>query len=222
MKLITEQIDDVQYLTETTESGKKKLYIEGTFLVGDEVNRNRRMYPMNLLRKEVARYTKELIEDNRALGELGHPESPTILLERVSHKIISLKEDGNRFIGKALILDTPYGQIAKNLIENGVRLGVSSRALGNLVPTNENYSIVQDNLRIVTASDLVSDPSGPGCFVNGIMEQKEFYYDLATGTYIEQEVKQLYESLPKLSTKEIESTALDLFNWYLSGINLRK
>lgn len=222
MKLITEQIDDVQYLTETTESGKKKLYIEGTFLVGDEVNRNRRMYPMNLLRKEVARYTKELIEDNRALGELGHPESPTILLERVSHKIISLKEDGNRFIGKALILDTPYGQIAKNLIENGVRLGVSSRALGNLVPTNENYSIVQDNLKLVTASDLVVDPSGPGCFVNGIMEQKEFYYDLATGTYIEQEVEQLYESLPKLSTKEIESTALDLFNWYLSGINLRK
>ena len=222
MKLITEQIDDVQYLTETTESGKKKLYIEGTFLVGDEVNRNRRMYPMNLLRKEVARYTKELIEDNRALGELGHPESPTILLERVSHKIISLKEDGNRFIGKALILDTPYGQIAKNLIENGVRLGVSSRALGNLVPTNENYSIVQDNLKLVTASDLVVDPSGPGCFVNGIMEQKEFYYDLATGTYIEQEVEQLYESLPKLSTKEIESTALSLFNWYLSGINLRK
>ena len=132
MKLIKEHIESVKYLTETTENGKKQMYIEGIFLVGDTVNRNNRMYKMDTLRNEVTRYTKELIESNRALGELGHPDTPSLNLERVSHKIVSLKENGNTFIGKALIMETPYGNIAKNLIESGVNLGVSSRALGSV------------------------------------------------------------------------------------------
>jgi hypothetical protein len=129
MKLIRETVEDVKYITESTENGKKKLYIEGTFLVGDQVNRNNRMYKMDTLRNEVKRYTEGLIDTNRALGELGHPDTPHINLERVSHKIVSLKEEGNIFHGKALVLETPYGQIVKNFIDSGVNLGVSSRAL---------------------------------------------------------------------------------------------
>jgi len=132
MKLITEMIDNVKYLTEKTEDGKKKLYIEGTFLVGDTVNKNNRMYKMDTLRNAVNRYTEEFINTNRALGELGHPDTPSINLERVSHKIVSLKEDGNTFYGKALILGTPYGQIVENFINNDIQVGVSSRALGSL------------------------------------------------------------------------------------------
>ena len=145
MKLIREHIENVKYLTEKTESGKKNLYIEGTFLVGDTVNKNNRMYKMDTLRNEVDRYTKEYIDSNRALGELGHPDTPTLNLERVSHKIVSLVEDGNTFYGKALILETPYGQIVKNFIDNDVSIGVSSRALGSVVTTKEGYNLVQDD-----------------------------------------------------------------------------
>ena len=174
MKLITETIEDVKYLTEASENGTKKMYIEGTFLVGDTVNRNNRMYKMDTLRKEVARYTKDLIETNRALGELGHPDTPTINLDRACIKITALQEDGNTFKGKALVLETPYGQIVKNLIESGVNLGVSSRALGSLQQTKEGYNLVQDDLRLATAADVVADPSAPGAFVQGIMENKEW------------------------------------------------
>ena len=172
MKLIKEHIEDVKYLTETTESGKKNMYIEGRFLVGDEVNRNNRMYKMDTLRQEVARYTKEYIDSNRALGELGHPDTPSLNLERVSHKIVSLVEDGNTFKGKALVLETPYGMIVKNFIDSGVNLGVSSRAMGSVVMTKEGYNLVQDDLRLATAADIVADPSAPGAFVQGIMENK--------------------------------------------------
>ena len=140
MKLIRETVENVKCLTETTENGKKRLYIEGTFLVGDTVNRNNRMYKMDTLRREVGRYDEEYIKTNRALGELGHPDTPSLNLERVSHKILSLAEDGNTFYGKALILETPYGQIVKNFIENDVSIGVSSRALGSVVQTKEGYN----------------------------------------------------------------------------------
>lgn len=222
MKLIRESIENVKYLTEESEDGKKKLYIEGTFLVGDTVNRNNRMYKMDTLRNEVARYTEEYINTNRALGELGHPDTPTLNLERVSHKIVSLSEDGNSFYGKALVLDTPYGQIAKNLIENGVSLGVSSRALGSVIQTKEGYNLVQDDLKLATAADIVADPSAPGAFVNGIMEGKEFWYDQAQGSWIEKPVEQLYENVKTFSKKQVEDTALKLFEWYLNGISKRK
>jgi len=137
MKLITETIESVKYLTEASENGKKKLYIEGTFLVGEQVNKNNRMYKMDTLRKEVNRYNEEYINTGRALGELGHPDTPTINLERVSHKIVGLTEDGNSYYGRALILETPYGQIVKNFIDNDIQVGVSSRAMGSLVQTKE-------------------------------------------------------------------------------------
>jgi hypothetical protein len=222
MKLITETIDDVKYLTEATEDGGKKLYIEGTFLVGNAVNKNNRMYKMNTLRNEVARYTEEFINTNRALGELGHPDTPSINLERVSHKIVSLKEDGNTFYGKALILGTPYGQIVENFINNDIQVGVSSRALGSLVQTKEGYNLVQDDLKLATAADIVADPSAPGAFVQGIMENKEFWFDQAKGTWIEKPVEKLYEDVRKFSKKQIEETALKLFEWYMNGITKRK
>jgi hypothetical protein len=213
MKLIRESIEDVKYLTEESEDGKKKLYIEGTFLVGDAVNRNNRMYKMDTLRNEVARYTEEYINTNRALGELGHPDTPTLNLERVSHKIVSLSEDGNTFYGKALILETPYGQIAKNLIENGVSLGVSSRALGSVIQTKEGYNLVQDDLKLATAADIVADPSAPGAFVNGIMENKEWV--MVNGHFIEADFDAAKREIKRASKQQIEEVALKLFENYL-------
>jgi hypothetical protein len=213
MKLIRESIENVKYLTEESEDGKKKLYIEGTFLVGDRVNRNNRMYKMDTLRNEVARYTEEYINTNRALGELGHPDTPTLNLERVSHKIVSLSEDGNSFYGKALVLDTPYGQIAKNLIENGVSLGVSSRALGSVIQTKEGYNLVQDDLKLATAADIVADPSAPGAFVQGIMENKEWVY--INGHFVEAHIEHTKKQIQKASKQQIEEVALKLFENYL-------
>jgi hypothetical protein len=216
MKLIRESIEDVKYLTEESESGKKNLYIEGTFLVGDKVNRNNRMYKMNTLRNEVKRYNEEYIKTNRALGELGHPDTPSLNLERVSHKIVSLEEDGNTFYGKALILETPYGQIVKNFIDNGVNLGVSSRALGSVIQTKEGYNLVQDDLRLATAADIVADPSAPGAFVQGIMENKEWI--LIDGHFVETDFTHAKKQIQRASKKQIEEVALKLFENYLRKI----
>ncbi len=213
MKLITETIDNVKYLTEASENGKKKLFIEGTFLVGDAINKNNRMYKMDTLRNEVARYTEEFINTNRALGELGHPDTPSINLERVSHKIVSLREDGNTFYGKALILETPYGQIVKNFIDNDIQVGVSSRALGSLVQTKEGYNLVQDDLRLATAADIVADPSAPGAFVNGIMENKEWM--MVDGKFVEADHDRFKKTIQRASKGQLEETALKLFENYL-------
>jgi hypothetical protein len=217
MKLIKEHIEAVRYLTEKTEDGKKQMYIEGIFLVGDTVNRNNRMYEMKTLRNEVARYTKDLIESNRALGELGHPDTPSLNLERVSHKIVSLKEDGNTFVGKALIMETPYGLIAKNLIESGVNLGVSSRALGSVVMTKEGYNLVQDDLRLATAADIVADPSAPDAFVNGIMEGKEWCWE--GGILRERAAEAAKRKINTLvDQKRLEEQKVDLFQNFLSNL----
>lgn len=213
MKLIRESVEQVKCLTETTENGKKRLFIEGTFLVGDTVNRNNRMYKMDTLRREVGRYNDEYITTNRALGELGHPDTPTLNLERVSHKIVSLTEDGNTFYGKALILETPYGQIVKNFIENDVSIGVSSRALGSLVQTKEGYNLVQDDLRLATAADIVADPSAPGAFVQGIMENKEWM--LVDGKFVEADIDFAKKQIKQASSRQIEEVALKLFENYL-------
>jgi len=213
MKLITEMFDDVKYLTEKTENGKKNLYIEGTFLVGDEVNRNNRMYKMDTLRKEVDRYTEEFIKTNRALGELGHPDTPSLNLERVSHKIVSLKEDGNTFYGKAMILETPYGNIVRNFIDSGVNLGVSSRAMGSVTMTREGYNLVQDDLRLATAADIVADPSAPGAFVNGIMENKEWLF--VEGRYVEMDIDNAKRQIKQASKQQLESVALKLFENFI-------
>jgi len=213
MKLIRETVENVKYLTEASENGKKHLFIEGTFLVGDKVNRNNRMYKMDTLRKEVARYNEEYIQTNRALGELGHPDTPTLNLERVSHKIVSLVEDGNTFYGKAKILDTPYGQIVKNFIDNDVNIGVSSRALGSVIQTREGYNLVQDDLRLATAADIVADPSGPGAFVQGIMENKEWM--MVDGKFVEKDFDHTKRMIKQASSVQMEEVALKLFENYL-------
>ena len=213
MKLIRETVENVKYLTEASENGKKNLYIEGTFLVGDKINKNNRMYEMRTLRNEVERYNEEYIKTNRALGELGHPDTPSINLERVSHKIVSLVEDGNTFYGKALILETPYGQIVKNFIENDVSIGVSSRALGSVVTTKEGYNLVQDDLRLATAADIVADPSAPGAFVNGIMENKEWMF--VEGHFVEADFDSAKKQIQRASSKQIEEVAFKLFENYL-------
>ena len=213
MKLIRETVENVKYLTEASENGKKNLYIEGTFLVGDKINKNNRMYEMRTLRNEVERYNEEYIKTNRALGELGHPDTPSINLERVSHKIVSLVEDGNTFYGKALILETPYGQIVKNFIDNEVSIGVSSRALGSVVTTKEGYNLVQDDLRLATAADIVADPSAPGAFVNGIMENKEWMF--VEGHFVEADFDSAKKQIQRASSKQIEEVAFKLFENYL-------
>tara|TARA_Y100000592_G_scaffold94122_1_gene158405 strand:- start:580 stop:1230 length:651 start_codon:yes stop_codon:yes gene_type:complete len=213
MKLISETTHNVKTQLIEEENGKKSLYIEGTFLVGDTVNKNNRMYKMDTLRNEVNRYNEEFIKGNRALGELGHPDTPTINLERVSHKIVSLKEDGNTFYGKAKILETPYGQIVKNFIDNDVSVGVSSRALGSLEPQKEGYNLVQDDLKLATAADIVADPSAPGAFVNGIMENKEWMF--VEGHFVEADFEHAKKEIKRATKAEIEDVALKLFENYL-------
>ena len=213
MKLISETyFTEVKTLTEEKD-GKKSLYIEGTFLVGDTVNKNNRMYKMDTLRNEVNRYNDEYVKTNRALGELGHPDTPTINLERVSHKIVSLSENGKTFYGKAKILDTPYGQIVKNFIDNDVSVGVSSRALGSLEPQKEGYNLVQDDLKLATAADIVADPSAPGAFVNGIMENKEWMF--VEGRVVEADFDKAKKQIKEATKSEIEGVALKLFDNYL-------
>lgn len=213
MKLITETIEQVRYITEATESGKKNLFIEGPFLVYDKPNRNNRLYTKDILSREVDRYSDEYIKTNRALGELGHPDTPTLNLERVSHKIVSLEDTGENYVGKALILDTPYGLIVKNFIDNGVSLGVSSRGMGSLQPTKEGYNMVQDDFRLATAADIVADPSAPGAFVNGIMENKEWLF--VEGRFVEVDIENAKKQIRKASSRQIEEVALNLFENFL-------
>ena len=176
MKLIREEIESVDFIVEQ-KNGKKSLYIEGVFLQGDIKNRNGRMYPMETLRREVARYNENHVQSGRALGELGHPDGPTVNLDRVSHKIVSLRESGSNFVGKAKILGTPMGKIAQSLIDEGVKLGVSSRGIGSLKMTREGTNVVGDDFMLATAADIVADPSAPDAFVEGIMEGKDWVWD---------------------------------------------
>ena len=216
MKLIREEIESVDFIVEE-KGGKKHMYIEGIFLQGNICNRNGRMYQMEGLRKEVQRYTENHINSGRALGELGHPDGPTVNLDRVSHKIISLKEDGNNFIGKAKILSTPMGNIAKSLIGEGVKLGVSSRGIGSLKQTREGVNIVGDDFMLATAADIVADPSAPDAFVEGIMEGKEWVWD--GGILREQAAKKTYKQINTLVTQgQLDEKKLDLFNDFLSNL----
>ena len=176
MKLITEEISDVKFITEGKGS-KKKMYIEGVFLQGDLKNRNGRMYPVQTLAKEVNRYNEAFVAKGRALGELGHPDGPTVNLDRVSHKITSLRQEGNNFVGKAQLLETPMGKIAKSLLDEGVTLGVSSRGVGSLRESSNGCKVVGEDFMLATAADIVADPSAPDAFVSGIMEGKEWVWE---------------------------------------------
>ena len=176
MKLITEEISKVEFITEGKGTAKKS-YIKGIFLQAEQVNRNGRMYPLSIMEREVSRYNENFVQKGRALGELGHPDGPTVNLDRVSHKICELYRDGNNFIGKAQLLETPMGKIAKSLINEGVCLGVSSRGVGSLKMTNEGHKIVGEDFMLATAADIVADPSAPDAFVQGIMEGKEWVWE---------------------------------------------
>ena len=216
MKLIREEIESVEFLVEN-KGGKKSMYIEGVFLQGNIKNRNGRMYPMATLRQEVARYNESNIQSGRALGELGHPEGPTVNLDRVSHKIVSLKENGQNFIGKAKILSTPMGKIASSLIEEGVKLGVSSRGIRSLRPTKEGINVVGYDFMLATAADIVADPSAPDAFVEGIMEGKDWVWD--GGILREKFVERTYKEINTLTTqKKLDENKLNLFNDFLSNI----
>ena len=176
MKLITEEVSEVKFITEG-KGASKKMYIEGVFLQGNICNRNGRMYPMETLAREVGRYNETFVAKGRALGELGHPDGPTVNLDRVSHKIVSLTQEGNNFRGKAQLLETPMGKIAKSLLDEGVMLGVSSRGVASLKMTNEGHKIVGEDFMLATAADIVADPSAPDAFVSGIMEGKEWVWE---------------------------------------------
>ena len=216
MKLITEQIDDVEVIVENR-NGKKSMFIEGIFLQGDIQNRNGRMYPMDTLRKEVHRYNESFVSSGRAVGELGHPEGPTVNLDRVSHKIVSLKESGSNFVGKAKILNTPMGQIAQNLIDEGVKLGVSSRGLGTLAVNENGIKVVSDDFMLATAADIVADPSAPDAFVSGIMEGKDWVWD--GGVVREQLARKTYKTVNTLvDNKQLEENKLGLFQNFLSNL----
>ena len=217
MKLIREEIESVKFITEKLKSGKQNLYIEGIFLQGNITNRNGRMYPIETLRKEVGRYNESNVQSGRALGELGHPDSPTVNLDRVSHKIVSLKEHGSNFIGRAKILDTPMGSIASSLIKEGVKLGVSSRGIGSLKPTKEGFNVVGDDFLLATAADIVADPSAPDAFVEGIMEGKEWVWE---GNSFRE--KLAAETRSKIDTlvaqKALEEHKLNLFNEFINSL----
>jgi hypothetical protein len=176
MKLISEHVDSIEYLIEESKEGAKNYRIKGVFMQAEMKNRNGRMYPMSVLEKEVGRYNKEYVNQNRAFGELGHPDGPTVNLERVSHMITGLYPEGKNFIGEAKVMDTPYGKIVKNLIDEGAKLGVSSRGMGSLEPRRD-MQVVKDDFYLATAADIVADPSAPNAFVEGIMEGKEWVWD---------------------------------------------
>ncbi len=216
MKLITEEISDVKFITEGKGS-KKKMYIEGVFLQGNLKNRNGRMYPVDTLAKEVSRYNESFVAKGRAVGELGHPDGPTVNLDRVSHKIVDLHQEGNNFVGKAQLLETPMGKIAKSLLAEGVTLGVSSRGIGTLKEDRDGLKVVGEDFQLATAADIVADPSAPDAFVNGIMEGKEWVWE--GGILREQFVDQTKKRINTLvDQKTLEEHKLGLFTDFLSNL----
>ena len=215
MKLIREEIEKVEVITEGT--GKnQKLYIQGPFLQAECVNRNNRKYPISVMEKEVKRYTESYINKGRALGELGHPDGPTVNLDRVSHKIVSLEQRGHNFIGRAQILSTPMGKIAESLLRDGVTLGVSSRGIGSVVQTKEGYTQVGEDFMLATAADIVADPSAPDAFVQGIMEGVEWIYDASRNDWLIENTKNKINKL--VDQRILEEYKLHVFNDFLKSL----
>ena len=217
MKLFTELVEDVQYIVEER-AGKKDLYIVGPFMQAEQQNRNGRIYRKNILEREVERYNKEYVDTNRALGELGHPNGPSINLDRVCIKIVELKQSGNDFMGKAKILGTPMGDIARNLLESGVQLGVSTRGMGSLKEVN-GIMEVQDDFFLATAADVVADPSAPDAFVQGIMEGVNWVWD--NGIIKAQQVEQVKETIVKASSKNLQEAKIAAFQQYLNFLTTK-
>jgi hypothetical protein len=214
MKLISEEVTQVEFIAEEVD-GKKNHFIEGVFLQAEVKNRNGRMYPVKTLAREVAKYDENYIQKGRALGELGHPDGPSINLDRVSHRIISLQQEGNNFIGKAKILDTPMGNIAKNLLDEGVKLGVSSRGMGSLIK-RENCNVVADDFMLATAADIVADPSAPDAFVDGIMEGKEWVWD--NGILKEAAIAQMKDEINHATLINLQERKISAFEKFLKSL----
>jgi hypothetical protein len=215
MKLFCDINENIQVLTEEPSPGQKNYFIEGIFLQGNITNRNKRRYPMETLQNEVGRYNDNFVKQKRAFGELGHPEGPTINLERVSHMITELRQEGSNFIGRAKIMDTPYGKIVKNLIDEGAKLGVSSRGMGSLEERN-GVNVVKDDFQLATAADIVADPSAPEAFVRGIMEGKEWIWE--SGRLIQADIEQIKKDIRKSSSRNLEETKMNVFNKFLRGL----
>ena len=216
MKLICEVNEqDVEYITEAKENGQKDYKIKGVFMQGEIKNRNGRVYPMQVLDEQVKKYTENYVNQNRAYGELGHPSGPTINLERVSHMITDLNKEGNNYIGEAKIMDTPYGKIVKNLMDEGAKLGVSSRGMGSL-KQNGDSQVVQKDYHLATAADIVADPSAPDAFVEGIMEGKEWVWD--NGVLREAQVNEYRKEIYKTSKADLEGAKLKIFADFLSKL----
>ena len=217
MKLIKELNEDLQFIVEeSSDNGKKSLFIEGVFLQADLKNRNGRMYPKEIMAKEVNRYVKEQVNTKRAYGELGHPEGPNINLDRVSHMIVSLREDGNNWIGRAQILDPPMGNIASSLIKEGAGLGVSSRGLGTLKEVN-GINEVQDDFMLATAADIVADPSAPDAYIQGIMEGKEWVF--VKGVWQDREIEETKNLIKKTSSRNLSEAKVKAFETFLDKIS---
>lgn len=215
-KLIREEVTDVQVLVEEDKStGKKNYFIEGVYMQSECQNKNGRWYPNHVLMNEAKRYNNEYVLKNRAFGELGHPDTPSINLDRVSHMITSLKPEGNNIIGKAKVLDTPMGNIVKGLLDGGARLGVSTRGVGSLKPHN-GYQLVQDDFKLATAADIVADPSAPDAFVNGIMENYDWWMDSNTGEWHKRLIEETKKEIKAASKSDIERVAINLFERYVS------
>ena len=217
MKLISESIEDIEYITEDDDEGKKNYRIRGVFLQAEVKNRNGRIYPMPVLEKEVSRYNKEYVQKNRAFGELGHPDGPTVNLERVSHMITSLHPDGKNFIGEAKIMDTPYGKIVKNLINEGAKLGVSSRGMGSLEP-RRGAQVVKDDFYLATAADIVADPSAPNAFVEGIMEGKEWVWQNGAVKEMDIEAYRKELNMKYQRAQAREEKAVEIFENFMSKL----
>jgi hypothetical protein len=215
MKLITELNESIKYVTEKTESGKKTMYIEGVFLQSEIKNRNGRVYPKHVLEREVNRYNEQFVSKGRAFGELGHPDGPQINLDRISHIIETLKQDGSNFIGRAKITDTPMGNIARGIIESGGQLGVSTRGMGSLKLNREGVNEVQDDFHLATAADIVADPSAPDAFVNGIMEGVEWIWE--NNMLIAQHTKGLVEQAVR--SRDLETKKLSIFENFIKSLS---
>ena len=217
MKLIKEFNESINYLTEDTkDKNKPNVFIEGVFLQSDLQNKNGRIYPKEIMHREVNRYIKENVDTKRAYGELGHPEGPTVNLDRVSHMIVSLKEDGNNYIGKAKIMDTPMGRIVKELISEGAQLGVSSRGLGSLKERN-GINEVQDDFMLATAADIVADPSAPDAFVSGIMEGKEWVF--VNGKWTEQDIEEAKSTISRANIADLEEEKMQVFSNFIDKLS---
>ena len=221
MKLITELFENMEYITEAKENGEKEHYIHGIFLQANRKNRNGRIYPLHIMENEVNRYMKDVVKNNRAYGELGHPQGPAINLDRVSHIITELHRDGDNFIGKAKLTDTPMGNIAKGLLKSGANLGVSSRGMGSLKPTKDGIMEVQDDFHLATAADIVADPSAPDAFVKGIMEGVEWVYDAVKDTWREEKLDNMKKAMHKMTMDQLEENKFAIYENYINSLTLK-